>query len=89
MLEKPEVVLQVVLQRKIFFSFIKLLQRKNILFFQRSFAKKKYSFLKSIFTKTSQICDIHERNYIIFEVSFFNRDIDMLINHDESFIFHG
>ena len=58
MLEKPEVVLQAVLQRKIFFSFKEVLQRK------------KYSFLKAIFTKTSQICDIHERNYIIFEVSF-------------------
>ena len=44
--EKPEVVLQEVLQRKNSLS------------------------LKQIFIKTSWITDIHERNYIIFEVPF-------------------
>ena len=64
MMEKPEVVLQEILQRK-------------------------YSFLKSIFTKTFLTHDIYERNYIIYKNIFFKRDIDMLVNHDESFIYHG
>ena len=57
MMEKPGVVLQEIFQRKLFFL-------------SKKFCKEKYSFLKSIFTKTSLIHDIYERNYIICEVSF-------------------
>ena len=62
MLEKPEVVLQAVLQRIIFFI-------------SKKFCKEKYSFPKEISTKTSQICDIHERNYIILKYLFQERYI--------------
>ena len=58
LMEKPEVVY------KNFF-----LQRKYS-FLPKKFCKEKYSFLNSIFIKTSLIPDIYERNYIICEVSF-------------------
>ena len=44
--------------------------QRKLFFLSKKFCKEKYSFLKSIFTKTSLINDIHERNYIIFKVSF-------------------
>ena len=76
MLEKPEVVLQAVLQRIIFFYFKEVLQRK-IFFPQRN-----------LYQNLADMWYPREKLYYIWSI-FFNRDIDMLINHDESFIRHG
>jgi hypothetical protein len=47
-----------------------ILQRK-LFFISKKFCKEKYSFLKSIITKTSLIHDIYERNYITCEIYFY------------------
>ena len=76
MMEKPEVVLKEVLQRKIFFSLKEVLQRK--IFFPQS----------NLYQNLADMWYPREKLYYIWSI-FFNRDIDMLINHDESFICHG
>ena len=55
----------------------------------RSFAKKNLLYSKWSLIKTLLICDIYKRNYTYLLKYLFQQRYRDVINHDESFIYHG